>query len=106
MPLKEKYPKIHNKYDLRDSLANLQIQGKIMKFIFSSFEYDGQKNSVAKPEGFRKEWTNNIFLGVGTKIRLSEVTSATFELLYHVNYEPGASPYGFKQTLGRIGLVF
>ena len=79
---------------------------QIMKFLFSSVEYDGQKNSVASQDGFKKQWTNNIFIGLGTKIKLTEVTAVTFELLYHVNYEPGKSPYGFKQTLGRIGLVF
>ena len=79
---------------------------QVMKAFFASFEYDGQKNAVAYQDGFTKQWTNNLFLGVGTKIRLSEVTHATFEFLYHVNYESGKSPYGFKQMLGRVGLTF
>jgi hypothetical protein len=79
---------------------------QVIDYLFLSAEYDGQKNNVVTKNGYHKKWTNNLFMGVGICIPVTDITTFNFEFLYHLNYEPGQSPYGFRQLIGRIGLLF
>ena len=82
------------------------LRYRVYKGFYSTMEYDGQRNSVPVENGFEKQWTNNLMLGAGVSIPITYDSRVTFELLYLLNYKPGYSPYGHRQSVGRIGLVF
>ena len=82
------------------------VRYQIYKTLFTSLEYDGQKNSIPTETGFKRQWTNNVLLGLGIAVPITEDSQVTFEFLYQLNYRPGHSPYGHKQMLGRIGVAF
>lgn len=82
------------------------VRYRVYKGFYSTMEYDGQRNSVPVENGFEKQWTNNLMLGAGVSIPITYDSRVTFELLYLLNYKPGYSPYGHRQSVGRIGLVF
>ena len=86
--------------------ARVLTRYKVNKLIFISAEYEGLKHHVAIEDGFSKKWTNNFFMGIGTAIPVSDTALLTFEFQYLVDYEPGKSPYGHRQTLGRLGMIF
>ena len=86
--------------------ARLLTRYKVNKIIFISAEYEGLKHQVVTEDGFKKKWTNNFFIGIGSAIPIADSALLTFEFLYLVDYEPGNSPYGHRQTVGRLGMNF
>jgi hypothetical protein len=86
--------------------VRLLAKYKLYKIFFASAEYEGMKHLVAGESGYEKLWTNSFMVGGGIMIPITEESKLTFELLSIIDYEPGKSPYGHRQSIGRLGLIF
>ncbi len=99
---------IQNKPYIKEERVGIRLLNRfdIHRLFYLSAEYEGLTHNVVREGGYTKKWTNNFMVGLGTAIPITDDSKLTFEILYLIDYKPGNSPYGHRQSVGRLGLIF